>query len=146
MKNMSLAQAVVLLACIAAPIVAYKLLGSPEAAAASMVVGMVLNFLLGRNEPPSEPPGPGAELRALPGGLAAGAATLALVASVALAGCGAAGLAQLDDPEFADIAAKLSKCRAEGRAALKASPDPDSQAAKDAAFGAYESCKKREGL
>lgn len=59
MKNITLPQALVLIACIAAPIAAYKLLGSPEAAAASMVVGMVANFLLGRDNgspPPSDPP------------------------------------------------------------------------------------------
>lgn len=53
MKSITLAQALVLVACVAAPIAAYRLLGSPEAAAASMIVGMVLNFLLGRN--PKEP-------------------------------------------------------------------------------------------
>ena len=50
MKNITATQAIVLLACIAAPIVAYKFLGSPEAAAASMVVGMIMNFLLGREK------------------------------------------------------------------------------------------------
>lgn len=49
MKSISLPQALVLIACIAAPIAAYKLLGSPEAAAASMVVGMIVNFILGRD-------------------------------------------------------------------------------------------------
>lgn len=48
MKSVTPAQAIVLVACLAAPIVAYKLLGSAEAAAASMVVGMVVNFALGR--------------------------------------------------------------------------------------------------
>jgi hypothetical protein len=77
MKNITLPQALVLLACIAAPIAAYKFLGSPEAAAASMVVGMILNFLLGR-DPPSGP-GPNApatassgELRVLSAGRANG--------------------------------------------------------------------------
>lgn len=50
MKNITTPQAIVLVACIAAPIAAYKWLGSPEAAGASMVVGMILNFLLGRND------------------------------------------------------------------------------------------------
>ena len=49
MKSISLPQALVLIACIAAPIAAYKLLGSPEAAAASMIVGMIVNFILGRD-------------------------------------------------------------------------------------------------
>lgn len=56
MKNITLPQALVLVVCIAAPIAAYKLLGSPEAAAASMIVGMVLNFVLGRESPPPPPP------------------------------------------------------------------------------------------
>jgi hypothetical protein len=55
-KNLTLPQALVLIACIAAPIAAYKLLGSPEAAAASMVVGMIVNFLLGRDSAPPPPP------------------------------------------------------------------------------------------
>lgn len=54
MKNITFPQAMVLLACIAAPIVAYKFLGSPEAAAATMAVGMVLNFLLGREPAPAK--------------------------------------------------------------------------------------------
>jgi hypothetical protein len=52
MRNLTLPQALVLIACIAAPIAAYKLLGSPEAAAAGMVVGMIVNFVLGRESPP----------------------------------------------------------------------------------------------
>jgi len=48
MKNISLNQALVLVACLAAPVAAYKLLGSAEAAAATAAVGMVINFLLGR--------------------------------------------------------------------------------------------------
>jgi hypothetical protein len=75
MKSINFPQAIVLLACIAAPIAAYKLLGSPEAAAASMVVGMVLNFLLGRDGGPGGGGGGGSStgdgppaLRALPGG------------------------------------------------------------------------------
>jgi hypothetical protein len=62
-KNISIPQALVLIACIAAPIAAYKLLGSPEAAAASMVVGMIANFLLGRDSaPPPPPPNSGLKL------------------------------------------------------------------------------------
>lgn len=54
MKNVSLAQALVLVACLAAPVVAFKVLGSSEAAAATAAVGMVINFLLGRSAPASE--------------------------------------------------------------------------------------------
>jgi len=48
MKNITFQQAIVFVACLAAPIAAYKLLNSPEAAAATMFVGMVLNFIMGR--------------------------------------------------------------------------------------------------
>ncbi len=48
MKNLTVSQTVILLASIAAPIVAYKILGSPEAAAATMTVGLVVNFVIGR--------------------------------------------------------------------------------------------------
>ncbi len=54
MKNISLAQALVLVACLAAPVAAYKLLGSAEAAAATAGVGMVVNFFLGRSAPAGE--------------------------------------------------------------------------------------------
>lgn len=58
MKNITLPQALVLIACIAAPVAAYKFLGSPEAAAIGMTVGMIVNFILGRDNrtPPSDPP------------------------------------------------------------------------------------------
>ncbi len=49
--NITLPQALVLIACLAAPVAAYKLLGSPEAAAATAAVGMVVNFVLGRAAP-----------------------------------------------------------------------------------------------
>lgn len=62
MKSITLPQALVLIACMAAPIAAYKFLGSPEAAAAGMVVGMVVNFLLGRDAAPPAPPSSGIKL------------------------------------------------------------------------------------
>lgn len=49
MKSVSVTQAIVLVACLAAPVAAFKLLGSAEAAAATAAVGMVINFLLGRS-------------------------------------------------------------------------------------------------
>lgn len=61
MKNVTWQQAAILLMCIASPIIAYKFLGSLEASAASMVAGMVLNFLLGRADlppPPAQPQSP----------------------------------------------------------------------------------------
>jgi hypothetical protein len=56
MKNITLAQALVLAVCVAAPIAAYKLLGSEEAAAATMIGGMVVNFMLGRPHEEPKPP------------------------------------------------------------------------------------------
>lgn len=52
MKNITIQQALVLVACIAAPVVAYKLLASAEAAAAVAAVGMIVNFVLGRDALP----------------------------------------------------------------------------------------------
>lgn len=46
--NLTWQQTIVLLACLACPVAAYKFLASPEAAAASMAAGMVVTFLLGR--------------------------------------------------------------------------------------------------
>lgn len=51
MKTISLYQALVLIACLAAPVAAFKLLGSTEAAAATAAVGMIVNFMLGRPGP-----------------------------------------------------------------------------------------------
>ncbi len=48
LQNLTVAQAIVLVACLAAPIAAFKLLGSSEAAAATAAVGTVVTFLLGR--------------------------------------------------------------------------------------------------
>ena len=57
MKSITLPQALVLVACIAAPIAAYKLLGSVEAGGVVMAVGMIVNFVLGRdNSSPPPPP------------------------------------------------------------------------------------------
>lgn len=57
MKNIYV-QCVILVACIAAPIVAFKILGSTEAAAATAGIGMIVNFVLGRQSP--TPPEAGA--------------------------------------------------------------------------------------
>ncbi len=56
MKSITPQQALVLIACLAAPIAAFKLLGSAEAAAATYAVGMIVNFLLGRDAPPAVKP------------------------------------------------------------------------------------------
>ncbi len=83
MKSISFSQGFVLVICILAPIGAYKFLDSPSAAAASMIAGMVATFLMGRSDPPQEPPassGPSAKVIGF-----IGAATLAL--AIALPGC-----------------------------------------------------------
>lgn len=70
MKSITLQQALVLIACLGAPIVAYKLLSSVEAAGATAMVGMIVNFLLGRSDPkdpPSEDPPAGGKLAAVKG-------------------------------------------------------------------------------
>ncbi len=59
MKSITYQQALVLVACLAAPILAYKLLSSVEAAGATAMVGMIVNFLLGRGDPPQDPPSVG---------------------------------------------------------------------------------------
>lgn len=62
MKSITFPQALVLIACMGAPIAAYKLLDSPEAAAAGMVIGMVVNFLLGRESQAPVPASSGIKL------------------------------------------------------------------------------------
>ncbi len=56
MKNITLPQVVILLACIAAPIVAYKFLGSTEAALATGPIGSIILFLLGRSDDKKDAP------------------------------------------------------------------------------------------
>ncbi len=53
LQNLTWQQALVFVACLAAPVAAYKLLGSTEAGAATRFVGMVVSFMLGR--PPAPP-------------------------------------------------------------------------------------------
>jgi hypothetical protein len=50
MKNVTPLQVIVFVACVAAPIAAYKILATADAAAALVFVGMVINFFLGRND------------------------------------------------------------------------------------------------
>lgn len=54
-SNYTWSQVVVFVACLAAPIAAYKLLDSVEAAAALVVIGQAVNFMIGRTAPPSAP-------------------------------------------------------------------------------------------
>lgn len=48
LKNVTLPEALVLIACIAATVIAYKLFDSTTAAAVVASVGMTVNFMLGR--------------------------------------------------------------------------------------------------
>lgn len=48
MNQITLPQALVLIVCIIAPVVATKFLGSELAGGAIMTAGMIVNFLLGR--------------------------------------------------------------------------------------------------
>ena len=48
LQNLTWQQAIVFVACLAAPVAAYKLLGTADAVAATTLVGMIVNFMLGR--------------------------------------------------------------------------------------------------
>ncbi len=56
-QNLTLPQALVFMACLAAMVASYKLLGTAEATAVAGIVGMGISFLLGR---PAAPPTGGA--------------------------------------------------------------------------------------
>lgn len=53
MKSITFPQVIILLAVIAAPIVAYKLLGSAEGSLATSSLGSIILFLLGRPADPA---------------------------------------------------------------------------------------------
>jgi len=137
LRNVTLPQALILIACVAGTICAYKFLGE-NAGHATMIVSTILNFMAGRGDPPSPPKdGQGPDLKVIAGG-AAGAMLL-------LCACGAA-LPAIDDPELQDVAAKLAKCRGEARAFVQTSAEPQSRETALAAYSVYNDCKKREGL
>lgn len=56
MKNITTAQAIVLVACVAALVAAHKLFDSTVADGIVASVGMLINFLLGREEKPAPQP------------------------------------------------------------------------------------------
>ncbi len=132
MKSITLPQALVLVACLVAPIAAYKLLSSSvEAAGATAMVGMIINFLLGRDDkqdpppPAAGPPGPGTRSIGF-----IGAATL----SLCLGGCGT--FLEAKDPTSI-----LEKCAGEARAEYLVG-----EKTVEEAMAVFEACKKREGL
>jgi len=137
LKNVTLPQALILIALIGAVIAAYKMFGEGAGAVMLGVQGAI-TFLLGRGN--GDPPAPGAGgpgLKVIAGG-AAGAMLL-------LVACGAA-LPAADDPELLDVAAKLAKCRADARAYAQTSADPQSQETALLAYDVYEKCKTASGL
>lgn len=135
MKNFSLPQALILIACIVAPIVAYKLLDSVVAGGITMTIGMVLNFVLGRGDPPSPPPGNPPSLTVIAGGAAG---LIALLAIGSVSACSA--LKAFDEVNNPSDDQALSKCRAEGRASKQIYGDPDR------AYKAYHDCTVDAGL
>jgi hypothetical protein len=136
LRNITLPQALILIACVAGTICAYKFLGE-NAGHATMIVSMILNFMAGRPGGGSSGQGGGPDLKVIAGG-AAGAMLL-------LCACGAA-LPAVDDPELINLAAKLSKCRTEARAYAQTSADPQSRETALAAYDVYQKCKEREGV
>ncbi len=54
LQNLTWQQALVFIACMAAPVLAYRFLGSAEAVAATTGVGMIVNFMLGRPATPTK--------------------------------------------------------------------------------------------
>lgn len=58
--TVTLPQALVLVVCVLAPILAYKLLGSEIGAGILMTTGMLLNFMLGRDPISKKDGGPDA--------------------------------------------------------------------------------------
>lgn len=69
LKTITLPQVILLAACLAAPIAAYKLLGSTEAAGVTYSAGTILMFMLGRNGELPAPVAPAKpDLKVLEGG------------------------------------------------------------------------------
>ena len=71
--------------------------------------------------------------------------TIVLVALLGLGAC-KEFLPTLDDPEMADLNARLSKCRAEARAFVQTSAEPHAKETGQAAYMKYEDCKRREHI
>ncbi len=123
MKNVTWQQVLVLVVCIAAPVLAFKFLDSSMAAGASMAAGMVLNFLLGRdNPPPSDPPSGGTMAKVI--GFTGAAALLTV-------GC--------MDANYPSDA--LQDCRIEARQEYYVG-----DASVDEAMAIYEHCLESRGL
>ncbi len=116
-RNLTWQQVTVCVAMLTAVVVAYKLFGELPAGVLLVLSGIV-NLLLGR-----APTKPDANDGVGPVTLA----LFVLATGAALQACAAAGDAELDA-----LAAKLARCRAEGR--------------DGGSYDAYERCKTREGI
>ncbi len=129
MKTITWQQLVLFLACLVTPIAAYKLLGSAEAAAASMGAGMILLFLTGRGDPPAPPPSP-------PSG---GGKVIGFTAALCLAvsSCGPL-YTPAEDPTGG-----LDRCATEAREAHYFG-GPNISASE--VMKIYEACLRREGI
>lgn len=70
-KNATPVEAIILIACIAAPIVTYKMFDSTTATVVVAAIGTMINFMLGRggsHAPPLPQPDTKPEFKALEGG------------------------------------------------------------------------------
>lgn len=146
-KNVTLPQALIFTALLAAVIVTYKMFGEGAGAVMLGIQG-IFTFFMGRGDPPppNDGQGGGPNLKVINGG--GNSLTRALFGSmlaITLMGCGAA-LPAVDDPELAAVAKKLANCRTEARAYVQTSGDPQSRETALAAYNVYEKCKEREGV
>lgn len=120
MRNITWPQVALFLGSVALVLVAMKYVPG-TGANLTAVMGLLINFMLGRDNPPSPPSAP-----LLP-------VLFAVGGSWAFFGALACGASNLEAPkEIREHARKLEQCKAEGRDAGD--------------FFAYEQCKKREGL
>lgn len=130
MKNLTWQQALVFVACLAAPVFAYKFLASPEAAGVAGLVGMVVNFMMGRSsggDPPSPPPPTPPTLPPI---------AAAVIAALCLAAC--SSLTPADYAQIGDNTTKIVNCQTVGRL-CQADGGTD-------CYSKYDACMKDAGL
>jgi hypothetical protein len=126
MKNITLPQALVLIACLAAPIAAYKLLDSAMAAGIVGSVGMLINFIMGRDDPPPPPAGPSDASK-----------VIGFVAMLCLCLAACFGMPEAKDPR--DEA--LDDCIAKARADYYVG-----EMSVEEALARFEACKRDAGI
>lgn len=135
-RSITLPQALVLIACLAATVCTYKFV-SPDAANITGIVGMIISFMLGRGAPPPSGDGTAPNLKVIAGGAAALLFIIVCAAGPVLACAGV--LAAADDAQIQDLGGQLADCRALGR---QAGLDGGTVAGE----AAYEACKKEAGV